>query len=90
VVVSENVGPFTSEDLKTISRAADKGSTTIEKENNIYYVNNIKIDTTVVDTMTEEERIRARKSLHNEKFQEFFYTWLETKRKESKIRIYIQ
>ena len=90
VIVSEKAGPFTSEDLKTISRSAEKGSTTIEKGNEVYYVNNIKIDTTVVENMSEEERVKARDSLHNEKFREFFYTWLEAKRKESKIRIYIQ
>jgi len=53
-------------------------------------VNNIRIDTTVVETMSEDERIKARESLHNEKFREFFYTWIEAKRKESKIRVYIQ
>ena len=90
VVVSDKAGPFTSEDLKTISRAAEKGSTSIEKGNEIYYVNNIRIDTTVVETMSEDERIKARESLHNEKFREFFYTWIEAKRKESKIRVYIQ
>ncbi|HPE20897.1 MAG TPA: peptidyl-prolyl cis-trans isomerase, partial [Candidatus Mcinerneyibacteriales bacterium] len=90
VIVSEKAGPFTSEDLKTISQAADEGTTTIEKGNEIYYINNIRIDTTVVESMTEEERIKARENLHNEKFREFFYTWLENRRKESKIRVYIR
>lgn len=90
VIVSEKAGPFTSEDLKTISQAADEGSATIEKGNEIYYINNIRIDTTVVESMTEEERIKARENLHNEKFREFFYTWLENRRKESKIRVYIR
>ncbi len=81
---------LTIDQLKEIAAAADKGSTYVETVNGrIYYVNNIEIDQNVLNEMTESDVKQARITLENSKYESLVMNWIEKRREDSKIAVYI-
>jgi len=89
VSASQKAGPFSPEDLKTVWEKASEGSVYIDRGDDLYYINNITIDTTVVDNMTREDYNTARDGLHNEKFNSYITSWIEQRRNASKVKVYV-
>ena len=88
VSVKKSFDEFVKADLDKIVAAAKEKYTIIEKGDYLYYIKNIKVDTSVLKDMDEKTFEATKNELLNNKYETYLTKWLAQRRKESSIKIY--